>query len=1290
VTSVVAAPDHPLDSSVDPPFDPPFDPTAPLEPGVTLLEASAGTGKTYSITTIILRLVVEHGIRVDQILAVTFTNMATAELTTRIRKRLSDAWRELQAWVREGKEPKDDINKLLVTGVEPATVTERAERARRGVESFDKAPIATIHGFCQRILQEHALDAGVAFDVELLEDARALIDEIVDDFWVKRVHDASDVELDALDTLGVSLDELRELARTAVNNWKASVVPASPGPLAAPSTTVIDAILQRVIPLLVEHGDAAVEAVKQQAHAFNDRFPPFDWRYDDTRKAVDRVAQRRLDPKTIEQLELLDLHWINQHYSDPPSERFLTVFQAVAELRAAYRSWLPTARPWALSLRHELVAYARSEAARRCGERRLWTFDDLLRKLAEAMEEPAARARLKSAVGSHYRAVFIDEFQDTDPVQWAIFSALFDDPLPVMKKGPTWLYLIGDPKQAIYRFRRADIRTYLTAKQRAHHRFTLEVNHRSDRLLVDAVNAVFQGTSDDAAQKAFAVDGFGFQPVRARHRERRLTGSDTTPLRFLVVPRTPENTGKAPGALASAAIDNEWARRHVPERAAADIARTLADGGDIVTFDEHGAEVARRALDPSDIAVLVRTNDQAEKVLAALRALGIPGIVHGPRSVYDSDEAEELVRVLRAVLEPARTKTMRAALVTRLMGVTAHALALADRDEPRGLEAISKKLREWQGVWTRRTFIEMFRQIAGDATARLLSLEDGTRRLANLLHLGELLHQAAAERDLKPAGLLQYLERQRSRHDERDERQQLRLDSDDKAVKIVTIHKAKGLEYGLVWLPFMYESSGLKNDEKRDLVFRDPSDDYRVKLDIGLDDDVRRRNNIKLGEYEVQTEQLRLLYVALTRAQLQVTVVWGAFRNLHKSALAYLLHGQRAVHPMPLEAATNGLKGQLARRNDNDLLGLVRRRFPLELVAIVPDDDAAIALPPVTASDMQAIAARAWTRVAPLDVHWRRTSFSGLIAELKDDDTTQQAASDEDAVGADEELPALAPIPGERLALADVPSGRMFGNALHKILELSDFASATVASTSALVGDELAHHGIDRVHTERVAEAIIGVLDTPLAPLGFKLRDIPQDARLPELAFVFPVAGGQAARPVGEVEGFTVQRLRAAFDTHANPLHARWREVLGRMRFEAVRGFLSGSIDLAFRGPDGRYYVIDWKTNRLGHAHIAAEYAPERLVRGMDAHHYHLQYHLYVVAFHRFLEQRLGAAYDYERDFGGAIYCFVRGMHPMHTAGTGVFYDRPAKALVDALAAAFEARPSEPRPNEARPSEVGR
>ncbi|MFO0746006.1 MAG: UvrD-helicase domain-containing protein [Myxococcota bacterium] len=736
-----------------------FDPTAPLTKGVTLLEASAGTGKTYSITSIVVRLVVETGVSVDRILAVTFTNLATAELTSRIRHRLTEAWQALQTFMRTGAKPGDEILRHLVDSAADAEVAkERAERARKAVESFDKAPIATIHGFCQRILQQHALDAGVAFDVELLENAAALVDEIVEDFWVKKVHDASDLELDALEALGVSLKELRELAQRAVANWSAIVLPERPGPTRPPSTEAIEAAVDRAAALLADGAEPATHAIHRSLGDWRGgNWKPFDSKFEDARRAAEKVVTRRLDPKTIEQLELLDEAWLGTNFEvRPPVPEALT--QAVHQLRKLYREWLPQAQPWALELRHELVAYARSEAARRCNERRLWTFDDLLRKLEEALKQPAARARLKAAVGAHYEAIFIDEFQDTDPVQWNIFSQLFADK-------QHWLYLIGDPKQAIYRFRRADIRTYLMAKQSADFRYSLEKNHRSDVAVVDAVNDIFGGGTPEKAARAFAVDGFGFHPSRAKHLTRRLEGGDATPVRFLVEPRTPATIDK-PGDFRNTVFKRDFVDRELPGRVASDIARALGSGQLVV--ERNGDDVeTRRPIRPSDIAVLVRTNPQAELMCDALRAVGVPGILHEPRSVFDTGEAEELVRVLRAVLEPARTRVVRAALVTRLLGgggrqswrAPSATSRASSRSGPTGCAPGSRRGRG--GASSDVPADRLGRDgAAARARGRLAPAGQPARRKRT---------PGAADRDLKPAGLLQHLERQRRSYDERDD-----------------------------------------------------------------------------------------------------------------------------------------------------------------------------------------------------------------------------------------------------------------------------------------------------------------------------------------------------------------------------------------------------------------------------------------------------------------------------------------------------------------------------------------
>jgi len=1230
-----------------------FDPLGPLEPGVTLLEASAGTGKTYSITSLYIRLVIEKSIAVDQILAVTFTQAATAELTSRIRKRLGEAHRVLHDNARHNPLGTDDPVLLhLAKEASKGDAVEWAQRARTAVESFDRANITTIHGFCQRMLSQHALEAQVPFGVELIEDQAQLVQEIADDFWVREVARSEPWELQTLATIGVDLESMRRLARMAVHNWDARPVPepASASIERPDATILVDALAVASEAARHAQTKAEIEALQQLIRDVTGFTPGGAWKQ--LPRALDNLAQNRVLGRDLDTLSVL--HRDNLR-TNLPTQFLPPIVDAVTRLLAAHARWRPQALPWGLGLRHSLVREVRAEHQRRTRDRGVWSYDDLLRSLKDALtsnERPAIAKALQAAIGRRFQAVLIDEFQDTDPTQWAIFQTVFAGG----GSRRHHLYLIGDPKQAIYGFRRADVMTYLEAGKNADYIYTLEDNYRSDGPLIAALNHLFQRKNPE---RVFAVDGIPYRPVNAKYPS-RVAGPVGAPVRLLWVARSKHNTVRSRD-FSTSKILGKWGEDHLPTLVASDIVRTLEAG---ITIAGEGGVM--RPLAPDDLAVLVHKNDHAVKVQDALRKVGVPAVVHGPRSVFETGEAADLLRVLTAVLDPSRMQNVRAALLTRLLGVTARELARMEQEASRELEAAIDRLREWREAWTKRSFIEAFRKLTSDRVDELLALEDGERRLANHLQLGELLHLAVAQKDLKPPGLVAWLERQIQRADKTDDRQQVRLETDEPAVQVVTIHKAKGLEYAFVWCPFLWQKADQSFPGKRipDFVYRDTERDPERKpcLEIGLSDqDPMRQRAHRLQIFGEQSERLRSFYVALTRAKHQVTIYGGAFWDLPESPLGYiLLSGTNAHDAESLRRESNALNNVYRTvdadlvtnigSNDylpKDLFSVEVVHFPKKIEHYTPKEDPA----PLTT--------REW-RDRMLDIYWRRTSFSGLIQEsgpgahVAIQEDRLQSASDEDKAESDDLF--LPSAEAKDIVLADMPSGRAIGNCIHKILELADFTDP--ATVAAHVTSELAHYAVDPIHGPALTTALQAMLATPLDASGLRLSELPKARRLPEMNFVFPVAGGYQP---GDSH-FTHRNLVRTFRSFGQPALESWLTRFEAVGFSSVRGFLSGSLDLAFQSPhDGRWYIVDWKSNHLGRS--ARDYSPKQLREAMDHHHYHLQYHLYSVALCRYLRSRL-PGFDITRDFGGAFYLFLRGMHPEHPPGTGIFYDRPTLSLL--------------------------
>jgi len=1258
----------------------------PLEPfvvaldGNRLIEASAGTGKTYTITTLFLRLLVERGLGVDQILVVTFTKAATAELRDRIRQRLRAAVAAFDSDVP----PDDDV----LRGLREAAPDPRAARRHLAGElrRFDEAAIFTIHGFCQRMLRDNAFESGLVFDAELVTDAGPLRTEVVQDFWAREVYDAPERFARHLVDRAVSPDKLLDLAAQAVADPELVVIPARAG---------AEVSLEAVEPRYLAAHAAAADLWREEAATVTELIHSYPGL--NRRRWSRSTSERRLG-------ELATLLTTDS----PPNALFPDfvrftpgrmagdtkknhdplvhpVFAACEELLGANAALVAALDARLMSLRLDLMDYARQEVRRRREASRTLSYDDLLHQLERALRG-AGGADLGRIIRGRFRAALIDEFQDTDPVQDRIFREIFTD--------RETLFLIGDPKQAIYGFRRADIYTYLGAGarvRRAHADaddatdgcYTLDVNWRADPSLITAVNTLHR-----RARAPFLDDRIGFDPVRpAPKREDGLAGTGRHARALDLVFLSRERIGADPARP----INKGWAVANLPGLVAAEIARLLASDTTLEErpvggprLSEHPPE--RRPLVPGDIAVLIRRNAEAAPLQEALRSLCIPSVVHSDASVVQTAEAEDLERVARGLAEPTRDGLVRAALATSLFGLSAEELERLGADEDAWQEW-TERFEGWARKWRSRGFMVAFRSLLESQRVpeRLLGLPDGERRLTNLLHLAELLHQAAATERLGPDGLAHWLGHQRAETDEGgggDDTRQMRMESDARAVQILTLHKSKGLEYPVVFCPYLWDA-GRQPGGADPVRFHDPADDHRVKLDLGSADLAEHH---ALAAREALSERLRVTYVALTRARHRAVVVWGAFRDTEKTGLAYLMH-QPDIGVDDL--AGDDLAAEVQRRvrgaSDEDLRADLERLAAAADGTIVvhdlvdgDDDDGDDAEPVYVAESqpLQALEARTFRRA--LDRTWRTASFSALAstrptlshaaAEGRDLDEADAPAESEPATGPVADAPPV--------ILHDFPRGARAGNLVHAIFEQVDFTRPD--TVGPLVRGLLPRFGYDPRWADVLERAVVATLATPLdAAQGPRLGDVATDHRMVELEFVFPVAqdtargtaslGAQGRIPVD------VRGLSDAFAAHGPATLAGYAAHLADLRFLPVRGYLRGFIDLVFEH-DERWYVVDYKSNHLGPS--PADYAAGHLTRAMVSHHYPLQYHLYTLALHRYLGARL-PGYDYDRCFGGVYYLFLRGMSP-DRPGHGVFGDRPSRALVEALSALVDGREVHP------------
>lgn len=1221
----------------------PLDPLAlPLE-GTQLIEASAGTGKTYTITTIVLRLLLEKELSVDRITVVTFTRAATSELRDRIRRRIAAA---LEAF-ETGRAPEgDDVAEQLLRQKPAGAAIALLSSALR---DLDRAAIFTIHGFAQRVLQEHAFESGARFDLELVGEQRTLVTEVAYDFWATEIATLPERCWRAVRACDVTLRSVVSLAHVAAA-WPDL-------PLSVDVSRADTVELEGSLEALEEATAHLVDAYRRggkEAWSLLER-PGLNQRYygpnklDEYRRELDLLCHSKVEVsgKGPDFVRYLAAGCIKANKGFTPPDHPL--FEAILTYSEARDACRRTARGFVDGLRCRLVAFARKRVAAEHESAGTQSFDDLLYSLRSALRANAkSKDSLAEHIRSRYPVALIDEFQDTDPVQYEIFRRVYGG---ARRGGSTALFLIGDPKQAIYAFRGADIHAYLQAVRDASAGgrdrpglWTLTTNYRSDPGFLGALNHLF-----GRVEQPFLHPEIGYTPVNAAPgRTDALYHRDVAVPPLEVVYLTREVAGRS----AHWEGTEEWQLL-----AAQEVARLLQ--GHFTLRTASGSA----PLEPRHIAVLTRTNRQAQEIQERLRLLGIPSVLQGDRTVFEAPEAAELALLLRAMAEPTSGSAVRTALATRFLGLDAQAIAALAEEESEW-EAWSLRFREWHAVWADRGFMQALEHVLRDrqVVQRTLAEIDGERRMTNLRHLAELLHQAECERHLGIPGLLQWFDEARvdpSRHGMAPEAQQLRLESDADAVVLTTMHKSKGLEYPIVVLPFLGAKSAPFSSEQENLKFHNPDRDHRLELDVRARE--QKAEALELATQEHQAEAMRLAYVALTRARHRAVVLWGGVSGAF-SSLGYLLHRPPAtLGGLGIDVATRLRELDDAARLEEleQLAGtsggtIVVRRASLEgdTAWTPPGRLEAVELAPLRLS-----------RPVPTGV--RTSSFSAMARSAHVLSRPAREGRDVDEDTGRERGAEVAPTSGPQtragaeVTLADFPRGPKPGELLHAVLEKAPFAEGDVDGRRVVIEAELKRHGFSTELSATVERALEEILGTPLASEeGSTLGALHPNQRICEMEFTLPVAlGGEAplsARSLSEAMGSEAEA----------PWDAAYLRRLARLGFGAWSGFLRGFVDLVFER-DGAYFVVDYKSNHLG-PHLE-DYRPEQLSSVMAEHHYYLQYVLYSVALHRYLGQRL-TGYDPAKHFGGVYYLFLRGMHPSVGPDTGVFFHRPSVRLLEEVA----------------------
>ncbi|TAL55768.1 exodeoxyribonuclease V subunit beta [Pandoraea sp.] len=1210
----------------------------PLD-GVQLIEASAGTGKTWNICALVVRLLLEKDYTIEQILVVTFTNAATAELRERIRSRLAGLARALASLSGETADDKAAapdagpladpmvsalVERLILNG--HISAEQALLRLRLALNSFDQAAVHTIHGFCQRALSETPFAAGLPLVFELMPDDEAIRHDLAVEFWRREVEPAAarheGFPAWLVDNKMTPDALVGELARRLKKPQAELRWPAMPAGEDEPALHALYAAARH----------AWQSGATSPAQLVQDALPNLKANIytADGIESARQAWQRYFDagdtgaPLGAKAL-LLGAAKLKQgakKNAAPPDAPFFALADALLSARDAQTDrhalrWLELLRNW-LTWAPDALRESKREA-------RTVSFDDLLSNLHHALR---AHPWLGGVLRERYPCALIDEFQDTDPLQFEIFDHIYGAASGQASRGP--LFMVGDPKQAIYSFRAADLHTYLAARDTADAAYTLAVNQRSTGAVIDAGNKLFGRNA-----RAFVLDGLDYPPVRAGTRERAPL-HDPEPAAGLNVWLLPDG---------DVALTKADAQAKAAAATAAEIARLLegATAGTVRLGDAP--------LTPGDIAVIVQTHVQGSWMKQVLAQYGIGSVELTQDSVFASEEAEMIERVLLAVEAPGDLRVLRAALATPLFGLDAMAIfrlqdtEAADLPET-GAIAWIERLQRYRQLWLERGFIAMWRTLMREleVAPRLVAGAGGERRLTNLSHLAELLQARWVEQPGMTA-LLRWLAARRRRGGGGDEAQ-LRLESDRHLVQIVTVHKSKGLEYAIVFCPFLWD--GRVRDAGKQLAI-EYHDGGAAVIDYGRDEHARARASAALHR-EQAAEQARLLYVALTRAVYRCYLVAGIYtakRNTREacaSMLNWLVAGQEtsfdawsdgAVAAQQIVAAWRGLDDRALR------------------VSMLPESRAAV---PLTAREAPARLESRRARRA-LRETWRIASFSALLSQAEHA-RSERPRPDHDALASLSELapPLVASVPAGPAAddILHFPRGPAAGECLHRLLELADFTrpdSWPDAAAQALRERPPAPAGAtSATHWPAMMQRLMRELVACELQPGLRLAEIAPAQRLTELEFTYPL---------GVVP---LEALRALLRTHG------YAEIA--LDAATLRGYMKGFIDLVFVHR-GRWWIADWKSNHLGYD--AAAYARPALALAMAEHGYHLQYLLYTVALHRYLRNRL-PAYDYERDIGGCLWLFIRGARvtwrsPDETSGDvpGVFAERVPLALVEAL-----------------------
>jgi len=1208
----------------------------PLQ-GTHLIEASAGTGKTYTITSLYLRLLLGHGdlltgfgrpLDVSDILLVTFTDAATQELKGRIRTRIHQAKRAFLMGSVKG----DDFLAQLLKDFPKQSHPYLIQRLDMAEQQMDEAAIFTIHGFCQRMLKQNAFECGVLFDMNLVKDEKALKETASFDFWRETMYSLESEHMAVVSQYWASPQSFMAGISAMVEREGLEIYPLLPRE-ETQKETCSDSEKLNTATMISQALDQWMETLK--------RFKQ-DWliEREDIQEIIEQsdVSKRSYSKRNLPKWLVAVDDFCNDEkaYTLPEplakfsqselsektskgSEPRHPIFEKIERL---HEEPLPLKE----LIQHAGIIDIRQRLKDLKKQQQVFGFSDLLTQLNDALHSDFG-SELASRIRTLYPVSMIDEFQDTDLTQYGIFERIY------FNSPNSAIYLIGDPKQAIYSFRNADIFTYMRAKQEVENHFHLDTNWRSTHAMVEATNCLFE-----FSKKPFIYDeAIPFLAVNSGGQ------ADKAPLK---------NTGNEQSSAAlqffllksEKPVNKQTYQQYQAEFCADEIAYLLNAG---VAGQAH---IGGKFLASEDIAVLVRDRHEAALIQQQLQQRNVDAVYLSTKDgVFDSPEAADLYLLLIAISSlsiDAKQNTwggqsssvgderaIRSALSSGLFLYKQSELEALFFDDSQW-EGVLQEFGAYQELWVKQGVLPMLHLVfqRRQLMARLQCSDNAERVLTNILHLSELLQNAASELSGEKELLAWFLQQLESEEEATDETL-LRLESDRKRVQIVTIHKSKGLEYPIVFIPFACSYKTAKV-----ALYQDQTQHKKV-LDLG-----GKKEALEKAELERLAEDLRLLYVALTRSVYRcylgiadVSVGNRKGSDLHKTALGSLL-----------------VKGE-GKQLDTQLSELEKNSPHIHVRTLDPEEDRAPQVFTPLNPENRELQARRFT--GSIERNWRVSSFTALTRRVGHktlglNDPLRSEKMDLDALQDDGGATTQTASEIEERNVFTFPKGAQAGTLMHSLFENIDFACFDQAALETLTEDKLLLAGFENEWRDVLVELVCEVLQTPLNKPDeqddvVSLNQITRQKRFVELEFTLPV---------GILKSHTLQK----FEQQLQP-----ESEYTALEFMPQRGYLKGFIDLIFEWK-GQYFILDYKSNHLGDD--VENYHPDKLAPVMAEHHYTLQYLLYSLALHRYLKHRI-KDYNFQTHFGGVYYLFLRGMHK-DKLGYGVYFNKPEFHTIEELDAA--------------------